>query len=201
MRIILNVAHTYDTPGKCSPDGKFREWEYSKTICGKVANQLKRYGYTVSIVEQKTFYGPSQGLQQVVNDVNNLTNLSKGEAILVSIHVNASGKAGWDTASYWSAWTTKGVTKADKLADSLYWAAEQVFKRRGRKLSYGPKDAVSSDKEENFYILQKTRCPAVLTENFMQNNKRDVTYLKSFQGIADIVKVHVDGIVAYLQKA
>lgn len=200
MRIILNVAHSDDTPGKCSPDGSFREWEYSSLICRKIAEELKSYGYTVSTVYQKTYYGPDKGLKQVVTDVNRLTNLSAGKAIMVSVHVNASAKSGWDTASYWCAFTTKGITKADKLADCLYWAAEQVFKKKGKKISYGPKDAVSCDKEENFYVLQKTKCPAVLTENFMQNNGIDIDYLMSPAGMNDVVKVHVDGIIAYLQK-
>lgn len=201
MKIILNVAHSDDTPGKCSPDGKFREWEYSSIVCRKIAEELKGYGYDVSTVLQKTYYGPSKGLKQVVDDVNRLTNLAKGKAIMVSIHVNASAKSGWDTASYWCAYTTPGVTKADSLADCLYWAAEQIFWKKGRKIAFGQKDSVSCDKEERFYVLQKTKCPAVLTENFMQNNGKDVEYLQSAEGMADIVKVHVDGIVAYLQKA
>ena len=32
------------------------------------------------------------------------------------------------------------------------------------------------DMESNFYVLKHTSCPAVLTENFFQDNKSDVDY-------------------------
>lgn len=55
------------------------------------------------------------------------------------------------------------------------------------------------DWEENFYILQKTKCPAVLTENFFQDNKEDVEFLLSADGKARIVKAHAIGIANYLK--
>ena len=33
------------------------------------------------------------------------------------------------------------------------------------------------DWEENFYILSKTQCPAVLTENFFMDNKEDLSLI------------------------
>lgn len=55
------------------------------------------------------------------------------------------------------------------------------------------------DWEEGFYILRKTKCPAVLTENLFQDNKDDVDFLLSDKGKEAIVKLHVDGIVSYLK--
>lgn len=54
------------------------------------------------------------------------------------------------------------------------------------------------DWEEGFYILRKTVCPAVLTENFFQDNKNDVEYLLSAEGRSAIVATHVNGIVNYI---
>jgi hypothetical protein len=34
--IILGTAHLKSTPGKCSPDGKFREYKYSREIVAAV---------------------------------------------------------------------------------------------------------------------------------------------------------------------
>ena len=56
------------------------------------------------------------------------------------------------------------------------------------------------DWEENFYILQKTKCPAVLTENFFQDNKDDVDFLLSPDGKKKVIQVHVDGIIKYLSQ-
>lgn len=45
------------------------------------------------------------------------------KAFLISIHVNAAGNGPWMNARGWSAWTSKGQTAGDKLADKLYEAA------------------------------------------------------------------------------
>ena len=38
--IILGTAHLATTPGKCSPDGQFREYAYSREIVAAVAAAL-----------------------------------------------------------------------------------------------------------------------------------------------------------------
>jgi N-acetylmuramoyl-L-alanine amidase len=53
-------------------------------------------------------------------------------------------------------------------------------------------------KKNHFTILSKTLCPAVLTENFFQDNKEDVAYMLSAEGKKAIIKCHVDGIINYI---
>ena len=47
------------------------------------------------------------------------------------------------------------------------------------------KDTTDGDKdiEAGFYIIKGANCPAVLTENFFQDNKKDVELLESQYGI------------------
>jgi len=47
--IILGTAHLTTTPGKCSPDKKFRECVYSREIVSRVATSLKNLGYKVFV--------------------------------------------------------------------------------------------------------------------------------------------------------
>ena len=54
------------------------------------------------------------------------------------------------------------------------------------------------DWEENFYILRKSLCPAVLTENFFMDSRDDLEYLQSRAGKQAVVDTHVEGIVEYL---
>ena len=54
------------------------------------------------------------------------------------------------------------------------------------------------DLEAGFAILVKTGCPAVLTENMFQDNHEDVAWLASAEGKRAIVKLHADGIEAYI---
>ena len=106
---------------------------------------------------------PSKELVKRCKIVNDLVKKYK-DCIYVSIHVNAAASDGkWHDATGWEAYTTRGKTKADKLAECLYKAAE--FNLKGKKLRKDTKDG-DSDKEAGFYVLQHTNCPAVLTENF-----------------------------------
>lgn len=202
MKIILNIAHTEDTPGKCSPDGLFREFHYSKEITHRIADELTTYGFDVTVIEQRTYYGPGKGLKQVVDDANAICRKEGARnCIFVSVHVNAAppNDNKWHKASGWCAFTSKGKTKADELANDLYWAAEQVLKPKGKQIRYDWSDG-DADWEYGFYVCNHTLCPAVLVENFFQDNRADVAYLTSEEGKADIVKIHVDGILAYIQK-
>ena len=54
------------------------------------------------------------------------------------------------------------------------------------------------DWEENFYILRKSLCVAVLTENFFQDCLSDVQFLQSKAGKQAVVDTQVEGIVDYL---
>ena len=38
--IILGTAHLKSTPGKCSPDKRLKEYEYSRKVCKKVKEAL-----------------------------------------------------------------------------------------------------------------------------------------------------------------
>ena len=54
------------------------------------------------------------------------------------------------------------------------------------------------DWEEGFYILRKSLCPAVLTENFFMDSRSDLEYLQSRAGKQAVVDTHVEGIIDYL---
>ena len=51
------------------------------------------------------------------------------------------------------------------------------------------------DWEENFYILRKSLCPAVLTENFFMDSHSDLEYLQSKAGKQAVVDTHVEGVI------
>ena len=53
------------------------------------------------------------------------------------------------------------------------------------------------DWESNFTIITKSSMPAVLTENFFQDNKSDVAYLNSKAGKKDVIDIHIKGIEKY----
>lgn len=195
MKILLDNGHGENTAGKRSPDGILLEYKYTREIAQEIENELKKLGYDAERIVRETVDVP---LAERVRRVNEICGKhGKSNVILVSIHCNASGNGEWMKARGWSAYTSKGSTKSDELATSLYMAAEKNFAGQRIRKDYSDGDP---DWEENFYILRKTKCAAVLTENFFQDNKEDVSYLISLLGRKAIVRTHVEGIINFLEK-
>ena len=100
IKIILGTAHLSSTPGKRSPDGKFREYAYSRKVCKAVQEELLSRGVDCVIdYEDDDMPGlsSSQELVKRVQIVNAIA--KKTDCLYVSIHVNASAKSGWDKAT------------------------------------------------------------------------------------------------------
>ena len=196
--IILGTAHLKSTPGKCSPDGTFQEYKYSREVCKAIKTILNDLGYKVFIDIEDEDLDVTQSKElwlrcKVVNDLQKVY----GNCIYISIHVNAASSDGkWHNATGWEAYTSVGITAADRLVRYLYKAAESNLINKKIRTDFSDGDP---DKENNFYILKHTQCPAVLTENFFQDNKEDVEFLTSSLGFHQIVRLHVEGILNYLQ--
>jgi N-acetylmuramoyl-L-alanine amidase len=194
MKILIDTGHGENTPGKRSPDGKFREYLYVREIADQVVAQLRQRGYDA---ERIVMEFSDVALAERAKRVNEVCGrLGTKNVILVSIHINAAGNGEWMNAKGWSCYTSIGQTKADKLADCFYKVAEEQF--AGRKIRKDLTDG-DPDWEAGFYMLKKTKCPAVLTENFFMDNKDDVAYLVSPDGRNAVVATHVEAIIKYIQ--
>ena len=200
IKIILGTAHLSSTPGKRSPDGKFREYAYSRKVCKAVQEELLNRGVDCVIDyldDDMPGLTSSQELIKRVKIVNAIA--KKTDSLYVSIHVNASAKSGWDKATGFAIYTSPGETKSDILATDIFDAVAELLKPTGKKFRKDTSDG-DPDFEENFYVLRKTTCPAVLTENFFQNSKEDVVWLESEEGFKAVVTYHVRGILKYLNR-
>lgn len=197
MKILIDNGHGENTAGKRSPDGRLREYRYCREIAEEVVRQLKSQGYDA---EQIVTENADISLGERCNRVNAWCDrLGAKNVCLVSIHNNAAGSgAAWMNARGWEAWTSKGQTQGDRLADCLYDAA-QKYLPAGTKIRTDMTDG-DRDKESNFTILYRSKCPACLTENLFQDNREDVDFLLSERGRAAIVRLHVEGIKAYVAK-
>lgn len=195
MKVLIDNGHGENTKGKCSPDGKLREYAWTREIADMLVLELGKMGIDAERVVKETIDVPLSERCRRVNEI--CGRLGTSNVILISIHCNAVGNGTeWMNARGWSAYTSKGKTKADKLATFLYEEAEKNFISQRIRRDNSDDDP---DWEENFYILRKTKCPAVLTENFFQDNKEDVEFLLSADGKARIVKAHAIGIANYLK--
>ena len=194
MKIFIDNGHGLMTAGKRSPDGLFREPFYNREIARRVVSDLRDRGIDAELLVPED---DDISLAERVRRVNTACFLlGKQNVILVSIHVNAAGNGSkWLNATGWSVYTCKGQTESDKLAECLCQAAIKNFP--GRRIRTDISDG-DMDWEEGFYILRKSLCPAVLTENFFMDSRDDLEYLQSRAGKLAVVDTHVEGIVEYL---
>ena len=197
ITIILGTAHQKSIPGKGSPDGKFKEYKYSREVVKAVSDILQSMGYRTIIDIEDDDLGLSQSreLSLRCKIVNELVKQYKN-CIYVSIHVNAAASDGkWHNGTGWEVYTSVGKTKSDELATCLYNAARYNAENKKMRTDYSDGDP---DKEAHLFVLKHTNCPAVLTENFFQDNQKDVDYLTSDEGFHAIVRLHVEGILNYI---
>lgn len=191
MKVLIDNGHGENTPGKRSPDGRLREWAYSREIADRVVFELRKKGIDAERIVKEDSDVP---LSERCRRANEIYRETGKKAILISIHCNAAGSgAAWMNAKGWSVFVSNNASvNSKRLADFLAKAAGEkgvnIRKPMPGKLFW----------EQNLAICRDTNCPAVLTENFFQDNKEDVEYLLSPAGKQAVVQIHVDGIIKYL---
>jgi len=92
-------------------------------------------------------------------------------SVYVSVHSNGFSK---ESAHGYSVYTSPGQTKSDKYADILLSYMELEFPDHKLRKDMSDSDM---DKEAAFYVLRKTKMPAILSENFFMTNKKECDLL------------------------
>ena len=196
MKVLIDPGHGIDTPGKRSPDGLFREYLWNRQVADLILEGLVSAGIDASLVVTET---NDVSLRNRVNRVNTICNrLGASNVLLVSIHANAAGNgSAWMNAKGWSCYTSRGKTKSDQVAECLYDAFEAEFQdsKIRKDMSDGDRDW-----EENFYVLQKSKCPAVLLENFFYDNREECAWMLQEETKRRIASAAVKGIIKYIKK-
>ena len=213
IKILIDNGHGIQTKGKRSPDGKLLEYAYTRELARQIVKILKSRGYDSELLVPEDDDIPLSERVRRVNEIcltyepscpalptscptrSGISPAPTGhpDVILISLHINAAGDGTkWMNATGWSCYTCKGQTESDRLADCLYKAAEQILKNQVIRTDYA-RDG-DPDWEENFYILSKSHCAAVLTENFFMDNHSDLDFIQSQAGKQAIIDTHVEGI-------
>lgn len=204
----MGTAHRMREPGKCSPDKRLRECVYSREIVKDVERELVDNGVRTFVDWwpldlDKTMHTPSAKLERQrelalrVREVNDICKTyGKENCLYVSVHVNASGSDGkWHSANGWQVCVSPVASNRSRLlANSLALKADFHKLRVRRPLPS------QSYWEQSLYVLNRTSCPAVLTENLFMDNEKDVSFLLSDEGRRAVVQLHVDGIMGYLKQ-
>ena len=193
--VILDNGHGENTKGKCSPDKRLLEWDWTREISSRLHNLLVMNGIEAHLLvpEDKDI-----SLSERVKREKKITKEAKKagkETCLISIHINAAGGDGkWKNAKGWTCWIAQEASEKSKQLAQLLYAQAEKFGLQGNR-------CVPSTKywTANFTICTDTSCPAVLTENLFQDNKDEVDFLLSEEGKQIIIDLHYNAIKNYIE--
>lgn len=190
--ILLDNGHSAGLDTNHSPDKKLIEGKFAREVTTEVQNILKAKGYQVERIVPEL---SDISLSTRSTRVNNICDKNKDKkVILVSVHIDACDSKvdseGWTSANHWSVWVYRACSEASKkFATAMHTSA----KKHGLKVTSEPY------RTAGFWIVRKTKCPAILTENLFQNNRENCKWLLSEEGKKTIVDVHVQGIEDYIK--
>lgn len=187
--VILDAGHGIDTPGKRSPiwsnNTQLFEWKFNRDIVDSIIGylQVANISYVKLIEESQDI-----PLKERVDRINAICkeNKDKYKVYLISVHGNAADNA--PAANGIEVFTSIGETKSDTIAEVFY----SKLKNLGWKMR--PNRSNKGGKEENFYILKNSHCPAVLTENGFYTNEEECKKMLEFYWQKQIALAHYKAI-------
>lgn len=198
MKILIDNGHGSNTPGKCSPDKRLREYAWARACSSRLLENLKQKGYDTELITPETYDVP---LQTRVSRVNKICKaFGAKNCLLVSIHNNTAGNCGkWLDACGFSVFVSKNASENSKKLARCFTVEAMQRNLLGNRSVPLQKYWTWSWKKNDIYILKETACPAVLTENMFQDHKGDVDYLLSEEGMTELVDLHVTAIIKYIK--
>lgn len=195
--VLLDNGHAKSTAGKRSPlfeDGsRLYEYEFNRAVVAKIAIGLDKlhikYHILVPEVEEDI------PLNERVNRANKYCKqYGTKNCLFISVHSNACGDGvTFNSGKGWSIYTTKGDTKSDEYATIFHNVAREMLPKYGFTTREDMSDG-DPDYEENFTVIYKTRCPAVLTENLFFTNRKECEWLRTEEGRQVIADIHIEAI-------
>lgn len=190
MIVLLDNGHgglengEYTTPGKRKDWGQhgiIYEGEFNRAIVNGIIERLTLLNINYVNI------APEYRDVTLETRVNRANKYPAGDSFYLSVHSNAGGGHGSEM------FTSPGPTKSDTIATVFGEEFKNEFPDRKLRTDFSDGDL---DKERNFYVLTRTRMPAVLTENFFMDNLEEFqNILNTKQGRQRIIKYHVQAIL------
>jgi len=180
MKIVIDAGHGPETPGKRSPDGSLREYQFNSVVARYVADALLR-GYEG--IEILMTHDDSRDVP--LKERTDRANAWKAD-LFVSIHANAAGDGvTWNSAQGIETYVyTSRPPDAVALANAVQ---RQLIRATGR-----PDRGVKS---ANFHVLRETKMTAILVECGFMTNRQECELLKSDEYRRKCASAIVAGIV------
>lgn len=190
---IIDSGHGGMTNGKYNTEGKQYKFTdgtqiYEGVVNRKIGSQLIEMldeagipYHNLTVHEEEDI-----SLTDRVEKANKLYTRNPNYYFL-SIHSNAatnSTSGNGEHARGFEVWTSVGQTQSDELATvAAKWYKREFpeFKFR-QDMTDGDEDREKQHQSETFYVLRKTKGPALLVENLFYDNRLEAEFLLSSQG-------------------
>ncbi len=190
MIVLLDNGHGALINGKYQTLGKRKDWKDKGIIYEGEFNRAIVNG----IIEQLTFLKiPYVNIAPEYRDVRLETRVKRANkyparsSFYLSIHSNAGGGHGSEI------FTSPGDTKSDRIATIFGEEYQEEFPNRKLRTDFTDGDL---DKERRFYVLTRTKMPAILTENFFMDNFEEFqSILNIKEGRQRIIDFHISAII------
>ena len=186
--VIVDNGHGVETKGKRSPDGRHREYQWCRKAARRLVEVLKNRGIDAALLV------PEETDVPLWERCRRASVLSQGRrAVLVSLHNNAAGDGScWREAGGWSVFVAPNASP-----DSRRLAALLFRRARSAGILGNRATPPCGYWTANLAVCRDTPCPAVLTENMFQDNRADVDFLASEEGLSTIINVHSEALKEY----
>lgn len=199
MVILIDNGHGSDTKGKCSPDGKLKEYAWARSIAKRVCERLKSMGYDAQLLTPEETDTP---LNTRISRANAICNrYGAKNVLLVSIHNNAAGNGTWSAAKGFSVFVSKNSSANSKKCAAFFTDEAISRKLMGNRSIPAEKYWTWNWTTSDIAILKGSNCPAVLTENGFMDNRDECAYLLSEAGKLQYTDLHVAAIVKYIKSS
>lgn len=165
FKIAIDAGHGNHTAGKRTPDGAMREFWFNNPVAQMVGKFLRERYVGVSVLHPYDTTGAKD--TPLINRTN--TANQWGADAFVSVHANAFGGGGWNTAGGIETFIYTNPSSMSRVFASN--VNDQLVKWSGL-VNRGVKTA-------NFAVVRDTRCPSILVECGFMSNKEEAALLMS----------------------
>lgn len=160
MKVGIDNGHGLNVPGKRSPCGTLREWQFNYATAKYLKEELKRCKIDyVMLSDTEADTSLSDRVKKCKRENCDL---------LVSIHANAYKGTEFGTWGGTETYAYKKGGTGDKYAQNIQAEMVKTSKLRDRGVKY-----------DSLYIVRESHCPAVLVEAAFMDNKQELNLLKS----------------------
>ena len=180
--VCLDAGHGGKDYSNGSPDGSYKEHEFSLDLAKRIKPLLEAQGIRVVMTRSADVFVDLKPRAEIAN--------REKATLFLSIHTNASAGGGWSSPSGLVAYTYAVGGKRDDLANAIL----------NRMRAAGVKIFGSALYHAKFAVLKYTDMRAVLVEYGFHTNKSDVDLLKQGAYRDKLAEATARAICDYLRK-